>query len=159
MAVVRPKFPIAKAAELAGEAEEAAKHFRDGQKNAFHFLGMTVSWDKEFDYVKSFKHEFVDMITTYGLSKSILHKIMLYASMAALNKIRRKKGLVEDFSYMWHISYYMTRYMERYKSNEVVRNFCRNLRDRELVANNGRNLELISLAARWAELLLRDQNK
>ena len=159
IAVVKPKFPIAKAAELAGEAEEASKHFRDGEKNAFHLLGKTVSWDKEFEYVKSIKNEFVDLITKYSLSKSILHKIMLYASIADLNKVRKMKQKTEDFSYMWHISYYMTRYMERYKSNDVVCEFCRNLRDKELTANKGRNLELVGLAARWAELVLRYSNK
>jgi CRISPR/Cas system-associated protein Cas10 (large subunit of type III CRISPR-Cas system) len=157
--MVKPKFPIAKAAELAGEAEDAAKHFRDEKKNAFCLFGKTVSWENEFDYVKDFKDEFVRMISTFGISKSILHKIMLYASMAELNKKRKKKGQAEDFSYMWHISYYMTRYMERYKTNAEVCTFCRNLRDRELTSNSGRNLELIGLAARWAELLLRDQNK
>lgn len=157
--VIRPKFPIAKAAELAGEAEDASKHFRNGQKNAFHMLGRTVSWETEFEYVKRFKNEFVDSITTYGLSKSLLHKIMLYASIAELNKLRKKKGQTEDFSYMWHMSYYITRYMERYKNNDAVLSLCRNLRDKELTANNGRNLELISLAARWAELTLRNNNK
>lgn len=159
VAVVRPKFPIAKAAELAGEAEEAAKHFNDGEKNAFHLLGKTVSWEKEFDYVKGFKNDFVSLITTYGLSKGILHKIMLYAEMADMNKKHRRKGLTEDYSYLWHMSYYLTRYIERYKSNDAISEFCRNLRDKELPGNKGRNLELVALAARWAELILRDQNK
>ena len=157
VAVVQPRFPIAKAAQLAGEAESAAKSFRGGEKNAFHMLGKTVSWDGEFEFVKSFKQQFVSLIEDFGLSKSILHKIMLYSSIADLNRIRRREGKSEDYSYVWHISYYLTRYIERYKSNEAISVFCRTLRDKELTSKNGRSLELIALAARWAELLLKDK--
>lgn len=156
IAVVQPKFPISKAAELAGDAEDAAKLFRNGEKNAFHMLGKTISWDKEFDYVKSFKQQFVSLIEEYDLSKGILHKLMLYSSIADRNKILRKENKTEDYSYIWHISYYLTRYMKRYESNPVVSDFCRSLRDREIDYRNGRNLELIALAARWAELILKD---
>jgi len=156
IAVVQPKFPISKAAELAGDAENAAKQFRNGEKNAFHMLGKTVSWDKEFDYVKSFKQQFMTLIENYDLSKGILHKLMLYSSIADRNKVLRKEGKSEDFSYIWHISYYLTRYMKRYESNQAVCDFCRSLRDREIDYRNGRNLELIALAARWAELELKD---
>lgn len=156
IAVVQPKFPISKAAELAGDAENAAKQFRNGEKNAFHMLGKTVSWDKEFDYVKSFKQQFVSLIENYDLSKGILHKLMLYSSIADRNKVLRKEGKPEDFSYIWHISYYLTRYMKRYVNNQTVCDFCRSLRDREIDYRNGRNLELIALAARWAELELKD---
>ncbi len=156
IAVVQPKFPISKAAELAGDAENAAKQFRNGEKNAFHMLGKTISWDKEFDYVKSFKQQFVSLIENYDLSKGILHKLMLYSSIADRNKVLRKEGKTENYSYIWHISYYLTRYMKRYENNQTVCDFCRSLRDREIDYRNGRNLELIALAARWAELELKD---
>lgn len=156
VAIVQPKFPIAKAAELAGEAEDAAKHFHDGEKNAFCLLGKTVSWNQEFDYVKSFKQQFVTLIKEYDLSKGILHKLMLYSSIADRNKLLRKEGKTENFSYIWHISYYLTRFMKRYESNQAVFDFCRSLRDKEINYRNGRKLELIALAARWAELILKD---
>ncbi len=154
--VVQPKFPISKAAELAGDAENAAKQFHNGEKNAFHMLGKTISWDREYDYVKSFKQQFVSLIEEYNLSKGILHKLMLYSSIADRNKILRKENKTEDYSFIWHISYYLTRYMKRYESNPAVSDFCRSLRDREIDYRNGRNLELIALAARWAELVLKD---
>lgn len=156
IAVVQPKYPIAKAAELAGDAESAAKQFRNGEKNAFHMLGKTISWDKEFDYVKSFKQQFISLIKDYDLSKGILHKLMFFSSIADRNKVLREEGKAEDYSYIWHISYYLTRYMKRYESNKAVCAFCRSLRDHELDYRNGRNLELIALAARWAELVLKD---
>lgn len=160
IAIVNPKFPIAKAAELAGEAEDAAKSFKhpvSGQeKNAFHMLGKTVSWDKEFAYVKNFKQQFISLIKDYDLSKGILHKLMLYSSIADRNKLRRKEGKAEDFSYIWHISYYLTRFMKRSESNRAVCDFCSSLRDKEIDYRDGRKLELIALAARWAELVLKD---
>lgn len=158
VSIVKPKYPISKAAELAGEAENAAKSFRGGEKNAFHLLGKTVSWNQDFDYVKNFKEQFVSLIDNYGLSKGILHKLMLYSAIADQNKVRRREGKDEDFSYVWHISYYLTRYINRYNSNQPVCDFCRSLRDRELNYRNGRNLELIALAARWAELILKDKD-
>ena len=157
VAIVQPKFPISKAAELAGEAEDAAKQYRNGEKNAFCMLGKTVSWNQEFDYVKSFKQQFVTLIKEYDLSKGILHKLMLYSSIADRNKLLRKEGKAENFSYIWHISYYLTRFMKRYESNRAVCDFCRSLRDREINYHDGRKLELIALAARWVELILKDE--
>lgn len=154
--VINPKFPISKAAESAGEAEETAKQFREGEKNALCFLGKTVSWREEFDYVKSYQQQFVSMIENYGLSKSILHKLMLYSSIADQNNVLAREGKPEDFSYIWHVSYYLTRYINRYKSNNEVCAFCRHLRDKEINYRNGRKMELIALAARWAELMLKD---
>jgi CRISPR-associated protein Csm1 len=158
IAIVNPKFPIAKGAESAGEAEDMAKSFRNGEKNALCFLGKTVSWNTEFAYVKSYQLQFTSLIQNYGLSKGILHKLMLYASIADQNKVKKREGEPEDFSYVWHISYYLTRFINRYKSNEEVCAFCRQLRDKDIDYKKGRNLELIALAARWAELLLRDTN-
>ena len=158
MVIVNPKFPIAKAAEQSGEAEDAAKHFKDGkkEKNAFHFLGKTVSWDGDFDYVVRKKDEFVDMVKTFDLSKSILHKLMLYASVAQKNVQRKAEGKAQDYSYLWHASYYLTRYIKRYEKNRVIVDFVKNLRDKEITLNGGQNLQLIALAARWAELQLRE---
>ncbi len=166
--IVHPKFPIAKAADMAGEAESMAKRFNDGEKNAFCLFGKAISWNGEFDKVEYYKDKFVEYIghEKFPLSKSILHKIMLYSSMADMNKVREKEGKPQDFSYIWHISYYMSRYMEPFLGYKNVRDeaqrqqyekllrFCTELKDRELV--NDRGLELVVLAARWAERILRD---
>ena len=186
IAIVKPKFPISKAAELAGEAEELAKHYSQ-EKNAFHMFGKTISWNRrnpyppnvknqynhEFAYVEHFKNRFVEYISKYntdfGFSKSILHKIMLYAYLAEINKERMGKGKSPDYSYLWHISYHLTRFMDRFKDyrnerdntkriiKEELYKFCCNLRDEQLLGNKGRNLQLIAVAARWAELLLQDK--
>lgn len=160
IAIVNPKFPIAKAAELSGEAEDSAKRYNHGKKNAFNMLGETISWKDEFDYVKSYKEQFVTLINNSGLSRSILHKIMVYANMVKRNKAveeENRKGNMEhkpDLSYVWHTTYYLTRFMGKEKNNAAVYYFCKDLRDKQLLTPE--KFRLISLAARWAELELRE---
>lgn len=150
VAIVHPKFPIAKAAEMAGEAEETAKNYKDGEKNAFCMFGEAISWKDEFDYVEQYKNEFFDLITTFDMPRGILHKIVSYAAIVERNKHQQKK----DYSYIWHSAYYLTRLIERQKNNNQVVSFCKRLRDKELYGKDG-NFRLMSIAARWAELTLR----
>lgn len=176
IAIVKPKFPIAKAANMAGAAEEAAKQ---GEKNAFNLFGRTISWDSkkpftindkekyecEYAYVEHYKNLFVEYITKYdrshGFGKSILHKIMLYSEIADKNVEREDMGKSKNYSYIWHISYYMTRYMDKYKNygddntKKTLYTFCKKLRDEHL----SKNLALMALSARWAELLLKDKEE
>lgn len=162
VAVVGAKFPIAKAAELAGEAEDMAKSYlyNGSKKNAFCFLGETVSWENEFDYVLKYKEQFVRMINEYGLSRSLLHKIMNYANIAKENKIieeENKNGNYKrkpNLSYIWHTVYCLTRYIKEKETNSEVINFCKDLKDKQLTKHE--NFRLMSLAARWAELELRE---
>ena len=154
--IVKPKYPIAKAAEKAGEAEEAAKHFRHGEhveKNAFSLFGRTVSWNGEFDVVKKYKDMFQNLVKSDGLDRSLLHKVMLYASIAEKNEQRKQEGKPLDYSYYWHASYYLTRFAGR---NEKHKDLCDELRT--IVIKDVRKLQLVALGARWAELLLRMEN-
>lgn len=155
IAIVGDKFPIAKAAELAGEAEHNAKSNSEA-KNAFNMFGETISWKDDFGYVERYKKEFVELIKNENLSKGILHKIKTYALMIKDNKEKVKRGKREDMSYLWHTAYYLSRYMESHKNNRCVYDFCKNLRDKELL--NIRKYELMAIAARWAELELKENN-
>ena len=163
IAMVGDKFPIAKAAEMAGDAEDAAKKYNYGKKNAFNMFGESVSWDGEYDYVKSYKEQFVTLIDKCGLSRAILHKIMTYAAIVKENKTieeKNKNGNYKrkpDMSYLWHTAYYLTRFMGKEKDNKVIYDFCKDLRDEQLVRTE--NYRLVSLAARWAELQLKINNK
>ena len=162
VAIVGSKFPIAKAAALAGEAEDAAKDYHKPDrlaKNAFNMFGESVSWEEDFYKVMEKKQEFVDLISKHGLSRSILHKIMLYAEMVKENEEveqENKNGNYKrkpNYSYIWHKAYYLTRFMGKEKDNKPVYDFCKSLRDDELHTPEG--FRLMSLAARWAELTLR----
>lgn len=146
VAMVHPKYPIAKAAELAGNAEELAKGFNNGEKNAFTLFGIPISWKNEFIYVEEFKDKFVDMVKNYNLPKGLLFKIMQYGEMAKLDN---------QYDYIWHTVYYLSRAMERCGKESPIYAFCKELRDEQMIVP--RKVVLLSVAARWAELLLRFQ--
>jgi len=147
IAIVRNKYPIAKAAELSGEAEEASKEFRNNEKNAITFLGETISWYEEFDYVKNLKDEFKRLIGL-GMSKGILHKLMEFG------KVKKETN---DLSYKWNTAYYLKRFADRFKNNKEIQYFLldgkNGLQTRLFV--DDRSYDIIALACRWAELELR----
>lgn len=165
VAIVSPKFPIAKAAELAGEAEDIAKGYifkdntgKEYTKNAFCMFGQPISWQQEFDYVKEYKDAFLENHEK-GLPKGFLHKIICYSQMAENSKRQKEMGETPNYAYVWHSSYYITRVIERIKGNDSVVAFCKKLRDQELYGiNSADKFRLIALAARWAELTLRFTN-
>ncbi|MBR5972697.1 MAG: type III-A CRISPR-associated protein Cas10/Csm1 [Paludibacteraceae bacterium] len=162
VAIVGDKYPISKAAELAGDAEDAAKKYNGGKKNAFSMFGESISWKDEFDYVRTYKKKFVSLIEDYGLPRGILHKVMTYAAIVKENQTiesENKTGNYKrkpDMSYLWHAAYYLTRFMGKEKDNKAVYDFCKDLRDKQLIKTD--NYRLVSLAARWAELELKFQN-
>jgi len=158
MSITNNKYPIAKAAELAGEAEHEAKMYASkefGTKNAIHFLGTTVSWNTEFTYVKSKKNEFITLIENFDMSKAILHRLMLFAEIQANNERNKDKpNFVPDLSYHWNAAYYLKRYMEN--KDNAVKEFCKTL---QIDIFSPRSMKLIALAARWAELELKDKKE
>ncbi len=153
MAIVGSKFPIAKAANMSGEAEDTAKKYNNAPKNAICFLGETVSWtDDQFFHVRTMKDELCYQINDNGLSRGILQKLMLYSDMAQKKQV----------NYLWHTVYYLTRLMTRCEKNSPARDFVQKLRDGKY---NGKGyitdidqLRLVSLAARWAELETKKNN-
>ena len=149
IAIVKPKFPIAKAADMAGEAEEAAKDYRE-EKNTFNLFGKTVTWESEFDEVERYKNDFIRIIrdVNEGKGKSLLHKLMLYGEIVYKNE---QPGIQPNYRYIWHSAYYLKRYQDRYKHDEV-KTLCEKLS--KSIASH-RTMQLISIAARWAELQLR----
>lgn len=143
IAIVHPKFPIAKAAILSGEAEEKAKTYNDGKKNAICFFDQCISWDKEYDEVLQMKNEMLYQIDTNAVSKGLLQQLMLYAQMA-------ERG---DLKYLWHATYYLTR-MIKEKQNSPAKEYLQKLRDKQ-ITRGAAHMRLIALAARWAEQELR----
>lgn len=96
LALVTPKFPIAKAVNMAGEAEDMAKAFnrQDSQKkqkefemlpekNAFSLLGEVISWEQEFEFVQYFSEKLIlwssDEAT--GVSASLMNKLIQFRQL------------------------------------------------------------------------------
>ena len=179
---VHEKFPIAKAADMAGDAESASKKypkeksFDEKEKDAITFFGETISWKDEFEIVKNYKNQFVKYINDNNLSKGILHKLMLFANMKKENEIYVEKGEKEklDYSYIWNTAYYLKRFAERFKydkermntqdkKNKEVFEFIMGNKEKGGLQKDlfcpARNYDLVSLAARWAEIELKYQPK
>ncbi|HMQ59267.1 MAG TPA: type III-A CRISPR-associated protein Cas10/Csm1 [Flavilitoribacter sp.] len=161
LAIVDRKFPIYKAAEMAGEAEKQAKGFSDpkfGAKNAVTFFGQTVSWRTEFGEAARLKNQLSAFCRSRGMSKSLLQQIQRYYALHRHNRVLKAKGEEPDLSYKWHQAYYLKRFSEREKDQEV-KEFVMGL-SRKLLHHpefgSDRYLELAALAARWAEYELKD---
>ena len=147
IAIVNAKYPISKAAELAGEAEDAAKKYNNGKKNAFNMFGESVSWKDEFDKVKEWKKDMVECCSEpTRMPRSILHKLMQFNDM-------RKRG---EISYIWNTAYFLKRFSTD-KKNDEIRAFCDRVQKALFDTSQGNNnYRLLALAARWAELELRE---
>lgn len=145
VAIVDPRFPIAKAALLSGDAEDAAKTYRNGEKNAFCMFGQCVSWNQEFDFVEKYKEKMCNLCTTRDMPKSILHKLMEFARMKKYGEVR----------YAWNTVYFLTRFKKN--KDKEVQLFCDQLKaDLFDTSRVGDTFELIALAARWAEMHLKE---
>lgn len=157
LAIVRDNFPIAKAAELSGEAEEKAKRYNNGEKDAFNFFGENISWKNEYLFVKEWADRFYTLCVDkkINMSRSILHKLNRYAMIIKANSERERRGEKKDLSYYWNTAYYLTRFSQRYSGCDEIKCLCKELKDDILMKGN-RNYELLAVAARWAELRLRD---
>jgi CRISPR/Cas system-associated protein Cas10 (large subunit of type III CRISPR-Cas system) len=150
IAIVKPKFPIAKSALLSGEAEEQAKSYTSAAgvfKNAICFFDTCVSWQDEYDQVFTLKNELVTYISNKKISRGLLQQLMHYAEMASNN----------EMNYLWHATYYLTRMISDTPAKEA-RLFLKRLRD-EHIPKDANHMRLLALAARWAEQETRIDNE
>jgi CRISPR-associated protein Csm1 len=164
VAMVGEKFPLAKAAELAGEAEHAAKQFKD--KNAFNLFGQNISWEEEFEYVECWKKKMVEKCGKEKTPRSLLHRLMLLAQLKSDYDEyckKKEKGLPmtpydenkkHGISYAWHTAYFLKRFADG--KSDAIRAFCKDLQRELLMMNKPRNFHLLAVAARWAELELKE---
>jgi CRISPR/Cas system-associated protein Cas10 (large subunit of type III CRISPR-Cas system) len=163
LVIVNPKFPIAKAAKISGDAEEMSKQYikdKDKEdtkqkptKNAITFFNETISWQEEFEKVREDKDCLLDLVNNHGMSKGLLHKIMYYYGMQ-----KESEKDKQQMSYIWHSAYYLTRFMDKYKKDQPkVYDFCKQVRDTRIT--KAKELKLLAIACRWAELILKETDK
>lgn len=158
IAIAHAKYPISKFAQDAGDAEHNAKHFNNNQKNAICFLGETVSWDKEFEFVKGMKDNFVRWIDK--------EKIL---TQGFIQKLFRFYFLQKDknIQWRWACVYYLAKCAKDKKnaSAEIhaLKNFIFTGQSHEIFgekikdfkADTERTLILLCLAVRWTQFELR----
>lgn len=162
---VPAKFPIRKAAEMAGEAEDMAKSHTvpaiDGkrEKNAICLLGMPLNWDWEYYKVKNWQDSLCRFIKEEKLPSGFLHKIQ---TLYRMRKHQQEKQLNE--SWKWMLAYDFARISSRVKDDKV-KDFLSGIRhdlicntyNKEELTSKYHALDLLNLAARWAELAIRTE--
>ncbi len=174
LVLVGGKYPLAQAARDAGEAESRAK--RRDRKDALDFLGQTTAWERfgldecdalNLETVHGMAHHLLDLVSAKDGPKALLRLlIQLQAQHDEADRKRRERG--EEINragqeqvlygpWMWRGAYYLRRMAKRYeKTNPALYDALEALRER-LHIDRFRAIEWIGLAARWAELWLRER--
>lgn len=154
VAIVNGKFPMAKAAELAGNAEDKAKSYvNDSEisKNAINIFEENINWGDEFDFVISFSEQLHTWITNKAINKGILHKFYAFRYLM-------KKGLE---SWRWLSAYTFARYAKDSGKGQIELNELKTIlstgKSGDYHFKTSRMLELICVAARITEFKLRNQ--
>jgi CRISPR-associated protein Csm1 len=172
ISLVTPKFPIAKAADMAGIEEKKAKGYKKNKtnaeedKNALAFFGMDLSWDFDFGLVKDYKKRFVEF--DKKINRSLLRKLINHAQSQKEYEEKQAKGEFSAPSWIWMTVYDLSQATSRKKDAEA-KEFIKEIQ-KNIFTNNYKNnnlgeyskhhfLQLIATAARWAELELRTKNK
>ncbi|MCS7020129.1 MAG: type III-A CRISPR-associated protein Cas10/Csm1 [Cytophagales bacterium] len=149
VAILPAKFPIGKAALIAGEAEDKAKDFNNKAKNAICIFNEAISWDGEFAKVEELKTKMVRLRESNSLSASFLQQLMRFQMV---------KNRDKSLSYVWNAAYAIGRYKERTK-NDATKDFLdttqKYLFAGDTHTSRDRYFDLYAIAARWAELELR----
>lgn len=164
---VNPKFPISKAAELAGKAEDAAKAYRATasgrlhRKNAISLLGVPLNWQLDYPVVVDMKKKLAEYVQK-GVPKGLLMRIQAFYE-------QRKLQLREDLpeSWRWRIAYILERSAGqiRKKSPEGAafiqglgaQLFSNSYSGEGALESQHQLFGLLNVAARWAELELREK--
>ena len=166
--MVGPKFPIAKAAELAGEAEELAKNFKivkntnqniiesDNQmpdKNAFTLFGISLSWQHDWYFVVQFKNDLIQWVFSDEIiSKGLLMKLFDYHDQYA-------RG---EPDWQWNSAYTLARMKSR--DNHTKNAILDKIKILLYTGNYNNQFPNISFdtviaAARWAEWEIKQLKK
>jgi CRISPR-associated protein Csm1 len=160
--IINPKFPIGKAALMAGDAEGKAKDFErkiDGikiKKNALNLFEVTVGWE-EFPKIETWKNKLVGWLNKDENGKSIissglLHKFFEYYEFGYLKN---------DISWKWNAAYSIARQAKDTKNEtkKAALNELKNLIFTEIDQTQNFRFEAFIVACRWAELENKDKSK
>jgi CRISPR-associated protein Csm1 len=164
--LITGKYPISRGAAMAGEAEERAKSFRE-EKNAVTFLGKTLSW-KNFEICREIKELIMEIAKE---NKGIINRLKQIYLLYQKNESRytnieiKTDEIREEIFYnkwMWRMVYSLYRFSKDNKKKEVeIENLKRYLAEGVYKNNKAEEdaISFIDIPARWAEFLLRHENK
>ena len=166
IAIVGGKYPISRAAVLAGEAETQAKQLeRNGKhKDALYFLETAIGWES-FDKSVKMKNDIIS-ITKKTNSHAIIDRLrQVVIATEGFKKINRSPNSKQEINEMiywdkwrWRLIYNLKRMSE---SNPVIKHDLETLQQQliEPIANNDQPvLDWLQMPVRWAEYLMRSKN-
>ncbi len=167
VAVVDEKFPVLKASQMAGMAEEDAKeHNIDDSsgklKNAFSVLGTPLNWETEYFWVKKLKDTVKNYLENERLPRSFASKLHGHFANA-----RFENHKLTRLNVLWLMAYDFSRLAGSVKKTDEeaklfvheVKNWIFTNEHSALKSTKYHVFELINLAVRWAELELRTNKK
>jgi len=162
--LVSQKFPIAKAADLAGVAEKSSKdHFWNSHtKNSLTLLGIAVNWDYEYPRVVEIKDKLISWLNSGLITKGLLMQLQnYYIKLKAKNRASPGEGEnpQEDLSWKWQAAYNLARRRGATKDKEkqAALDELKAILFTEIYDNKLR-FEAFALACKWAELENRMNN-
>ena len=176
MAMVAGKYPIYRAAALAGDQEEKAKHIKEysvenckKQKDAFSFLETPIPWAM-YDEVRQFR-ELIESIIEESGNRAIIDRLReVVLSMKKFELLSKKEDkTMDDFQelimyqkWRWRLIYNLARMKDRQENlQDKLENVKRIILDNCM---DGKCLLLqpsqwLPLPVRWAEFLTRGGEK
>ncbi|NJM12911.1 MAG: hypothetical protein HC889_14500 [Synechococcaceae cyanobacterium SM1_2_3] len=167
IAVVRGKYPISRAAELAGEAESAAKGLKRDtgrKKDALSFLDTVVGWEEfpRADELRMHIQNIIDLTNNRAILnrlRSVILTVQEYERRLCQSRFSTKDlhELAHWQKWRWQLVYNLTR-MKRRDAGPELNTELDELMTAilETRAQTGRPvLNWLQLPTRWAELLTR----
>lgn len=162
IAMVGGRYPISRAAELAGEAEEQAKHLQRGQKekDAVSFLETAIGWESfaEAVQLRDTLLEIVEKTNSQAIIDRLRHVVIAVDEI----KARERTGNIAEQIYWdkwrWRLVYNLKRLTKRYPEVETqLENLQQQLITPQTLANKQPVMEWLQLPVRWAEFLSRKE--
>lgn len=158
--VAKPAYPMIRIAEEAEEALERAKKYRNGAKNSISLFGEPMSW-KEFEKCTEIKNKLLGLVED-GESKAVLQRMK--SSDLGFRSIQEKmtKTNVIDLPKVYRLKYYLRNAKNeenRKVLEEIFDEYAEDLLNDFLNSNEKEksNPAKYVVAARWAELLIRNK--
>lgn len=165
------KYPVYRAAEAAGEAENQAKeYFRKVQtnsknkKNAISFIGQTFDWFELVDIKK-----LVEEIKRLNNNKPLISRIIKIGDTyrdECILKDQLRKGIdpatiqkvIEAGKWQWRMAYHFHRLSEKNSELKEIIKELENYFSKSDSSPKGRGICNAQVMGRWAELLCRQKN-
>jgi CRISPR-associated protein Csm1 len=156
------KFPLYQAATRCGEVEKSAKNYRRNgkEKDAFHFLNLPIGWE-EWSQVTT-RRARVEEAMADNAPKALLRVLQdAYQGYVRKNEESSRKNKdspgVEFGPWIWRGAYMLARMADRAGADH--QEAARIMRDFQLDLMARDRLRYSALAARWVELLNRNQEE